>query len=191
MKGGLANMFNLVPLHGAADAVFYFTVYAFFGWLLENGYSFLTKEGFFKANFLKGPFKPMYGFAPVFLLALITEHTHWAAVLFMCFFIPTLIEYISGLMLKKLFKRTYWDYSKIPFQLHGHICLPFSICWIVLSFACLHWIHPGVSSLYGTVEPYWSWIYPAAIFYFAAELIFSIRRHSFTGISAEKPTNTI
>ena len=47
--------------------IFYFMVYAFFGWCLENFTSLATKGTFFKANFMKGPFKPMYGLAPVIL----------------------------------------------------------------------------------------------------------------------------
>lgn len=187
----MASILNPLNLEGAAASVFYFTVYSFFGWLLENSYSFLTKEGFFKPNFLKGPFKPMYGFAPVLILFFITDQTNLAAVMCLCFLIPTLVEYLSGIMLQGLFNRQYWDYSNIPLQLHGHICLPFSVCWILLSFICLKWFHPVVSSLYGTMETYWSWFYPVVIFYFFTELLFAIRRHSLAAFSADKPTNTI
>lgn len=175
----------------AAEIVFYFTLYSFFGWMLENSYSFSTKEGFFKANFFKGPFKPMYGFAPILILLFINEQTHWTIVLSLCLFIPSLVEYISGAMLKKLFNRRYWDYSKMPWQLHGHICLPFSICWVLLSIICLQWIHPVISSFYAKMELYWNWMYPVALFYFLAELIWAVRRHSLTTVSTDKPTNTI
>ncbi|WML54487.1 putative ABC transporter permease [Neobacillus sp. PS3-12] len=75
----------------------------------------------------------MYGFVPVLLLFFITKQTRGTIVLFLCLFIPTLVEYLAGAMMKKVFHRPYWDYFNIPFQLHGHICLPFSICWVVLS----------------------------------------------------------
>jgi uncharacterized membrane protein len=182
------NPFNL---QGAGAIVFYFTLYSFFGWLLENSFSFTLKEGFFKANFLKGPFKPMYGFAPVLLLFFISKHTHWTVAVSLCFFIPTIVEYISGVMLKKFFNRQYWDYSNKPFQLHGHICLPFSICWVLLSFICLKWLHPSISHLYGIIEPYWNWIYPAVIVYFAAELYWAIRKHSLPSLSSKEPTSPI
>lgn len=180
-----------IHLQGATAIVFYFTLYSFFGWLLENSYSFLTREGFFKDNFLKGPFKPMYGFAPVLLLLLITKETHWTLFVFLCFFIPTLVEYVSGVMLKKFFNRQYWDYSNIPLQLHGHICLPFSICWVVLSLVCLQWIHPAVSSMYLTISPYWNWIYPAVLLYFTAELILVIKKYVFQSFTQKKPTSPI
>jgi uncharacterized membrane protein len=185
------NLLNDVGPQSAGAIVFYFTVYSFFGWIIENSYSLLTGEGFFKANFLKGPFKPMYGFAPVLLLLFISKHTHWAVIMSLCFLIPTAVEYLSGVMLSKLFNRQYWDYSNIPLQLHGHICLPFSLCWVILSFICLRWIHPGISTIYHNAEPYWGWIYSAVIFYFIAELIMAIRRHSLHAVPADKPTNPI
>lgn len=163
---------------GAEEILFYFTVYSFLGWILENSYSFILTRRFFKANFLKGPFKPMYGIAPVMLICLITEKTHWAAVLFLCFFIPTLVEYISGYLLEKFFLRKWWDYSHLPLNLHGHICLPFSVSWLLLSLLCLWYLHPGIQLLYGDIEPYWSRFWPLAFGYFIMELIKAIQRHS-------------
>lgn len=42
--------------------------YSFGGWLLEGLYHLLMTGSFWKANFLLGPFKPMYGIAAVLLL---------------------------------------------------------------------------------------------------------------------------
>ncbi len=169
---------DILQMNGASAVIFYFTVYSFFGWLLENTYSFLTKREFFKPNFLFGPFKPMYGFAPVLLIYMISPETHWAAVLLLCFFIPTAVEYVSGALLQKFFNRHWWDYSDTPMQLHGHICLPFSLCWVGLSILCLNWIHPAVVSMYGAIEPYWAWIWSAVGLYFLADLTLTIRKHA-------------
>jgi uncharacterized membrane protein len=161
----------------AAVIVFYFAIYSLLGWLLENSYNVLTKGKFFKDNFLYGPFKPMYGISPILLVYLISPSTNWAVVLPLCFAVPTLIEYISGAMLHKLFGRQYWDYSETPMQLHGHICLPFSLCWGVLSLIVLKWIHPAIAGLYGKAEPIWAWIWPAVTLYFIADIVLTVRRH--------------
>jgi uncharacterized membrane protein len=188
---GLHNP-NIVNFEGAATVVFYFTVYSFLGWLLENNYNFFTDGEFFKANFFWGPFKPMYGFSPVLLVYLINQTTHWVLVIFLCFLIPTLIEYLSGLFLQKLFHRQWWDYSNIPLHLNGHICLPFSLCWILLSLICIKWIHPAIVSVYAAVfEPFWTWIWPTVCLYFLAELFLAIRRHSSEGLLPGDRTNTI
>lgn len=167
-----------LSFEGVSAVVFYFTIYSLIGWLLENSYSYMTKRKFFKPNFFLGPFKPMYGFAPVLLVYFIGPETNWGIILLLCFFIPTFIEYISGALLQKFFQRQWWNYSDMPMQIHGHICLPFSLCWILLSLACVKWVHPVIVSFYGAIEFLWTWIWPAVILYFIAELTLSIRRHS-------------
>jgi uncharacterized membrane protein len=182
---------GIFSIDGVATIVFYFTVYSFLGWLLENSYNFTTKRGFFKENFLFGPFKPMYGIAPVLLVFSISPETHWALFLLLCFFIPTLVEYASGATLQKLFQRQWWDYSDTPLQLHGHICLPFSACGVLLSIICVKGIQPGIVSMYVVIEPYWGWVWSAVGLYFLADLVLAIRKHSLQNLVADEPTNPI
>ena len=202
MKGGLAMIINLLNgiefqnpdilnLDGAATIIFYFTIYSLLGWLLENSYNLFTKREFFKPNFLFGPFKPMYGFTPLLLVYLISPETNWAVMILLCFVIPTLVEYVTGALLHKLFNRKWWDYSDSPMQLHGHICVPFSLCWILLSIICIKWIHPVIVSMYGAVEPYWAWVWSAIGLYFLADLVLAIRKHSLQDLIQEEPNNQI
>ncbi|MDR4949309.1 putative ABC transporter permease [Neobacillus cucumis] len=178
VKGLELQLVDVLTMEGAAAILFYFTIYSFIGWLLENSYNYITKREFFKENFLFGPFKPMYGIAPVLLVYLTPQHSHWAYVLLLCFLIPTLIEYVSGALLQKLFQRQWWDYSNTPLQLHGHICLPFSICWGFLSLLCIKMVHPAIASMYGVINPFWAWIWSAVGLYFLADLVLTIRKHS-------------
>ncbi len=168
---------------------FYFTLYSLIGWFLENSYSFLIKEGFFKSNFFKGPFKPMYGFAPVLMLLFINKNTSWPVVVLLCLFIPTVVEYVSGVMLHKVFRQKYWDYSNMKVHLHGHICLPFSVCWLLLSLLFLKYIHPLTLSFYKIVETYWIWLTPFVLLYFLLELLTAIKKHSIAAIPEKRPTN--
>lgn len=170
-------------------SIFFFMVYAFLGWVLENSYNYLTRKRFFKEGFWKGPFKPMYGFAPVLLIYCITDKTEWLFLLFLCFFIPTLIEYASGYFLEKLFRRKWWDYSNHTLHLHGHICLAFSFCWIVLSILCLKYIHPVIAYSYGVFASYWVWLYPGVILYFLGETFFAVKRYTPHRLWQRKTTN--
>lgn len=45
----------------------------------------------------------------------------------------TSIEFISGEILNVWLGMNIWDYSKVPMNLDGQICLPFAGIWIVLS----------------------------------------------------------
>ena len=45
----------------------------------------------------------------------------------------TALELLTGLAVNRNY--TVWDYRDMPFQYRGHICLPFSLLWIPVSFA--------------------------------------------------------
>lgn len=192
MFQGLVSGFDfempiLFSWDGVMAIVFFFTIYSFFGWLLENSYSYARKRVFFKDNFFFGPFKPMYGFAPLLLVFLIGKDMHWTFVLALCFLIPTLVEYCSGFLLEWFFGKKWWDYSGHKFQLQGHICFSYSICWIALSLLCLAYVHPRLVTLYGAIGGFWALIWPTVALYFLGELIFAIRRHIPEKIRAGNP----
>ena len=43
------------------------------------------------------------------------------------------IEFIAGLILNVWLELAIWDYSNLPFNIMGQICLPFFFAWIALS----------------------------------------------------------
>lgn len=45
----------------------------------------------------------------------------------------TTLEFIVGIIVNIIFKMNIWDYSNMPFNVLGQICLPFSIIWFFLS----------------------------------------------------------
>ena len=47
--------------------------------------------------------------------------------------IVTAVEFLSGCIINIWFGWNVWDYSNIPFNVLGQICLPFSIAWVGLS----------------------------------------------------------
>ena len=47
--------------------------------------------------------------------------------------VVTTVELCSGIILNLVLKWHVWDYSKMPFNFLGQICLPFTLAWIGLS----------------------------------------------------------
>ena len=45
----------------------------------------------------------------------------------------TAIELIFGIIFNIILKKNVWDYSKLPFNFKGQICLLYSVFWVVLS----------------------------------------------------------
>ncbi|MCM1225155.1 MAG: putative ABC transporter permease [Lachnospiraceae bacterium] len=49
----------------------------------------------------------------------------------------TMFELYVGIALNKGYKLNIWDYSNMPFNLWGQICLPYSILWFLLSLPAI------------------------------------------------------
>ncbi|MBQ9106863.1 MAG: hypothetical protein IJY56_03110 [Clostridia bacterium] len=49
----------------------------------------------------------------------------------------TVAEFFCGLVVNRLLGLEVWDYTHLPFDVLGQICLPFTLLWIVLSVAVI------------------------------------------------------
>lgn len=49
----------------------------------------------------------------------------------------TIMELIIGELYKSLSLEPMWDYSNIPFNIDGVICLPFTLAWVMLSMVAI------------------------------------------------------
>lgn len=162
-------------LAAVSPYLFYFTVYSFLGWVLEGSYNLYSAGTFRKEGFLKGPFKPMYGCAPLLLLTGQSIGLPLPVFLMLALIIPSAVEFVSGWLLKGIFHKQWWDYSGMPYQLHGHICLKFSLYWWGLSIACIYGLQPLVHFLYLHVEQVWTPVIPLALLLFSADLLWTFR----------------
>jgi uncharacterized membrane protein/HD superfamily phosphodiesterase len=130
-----------------SNILVFFAIYSFFGWMVEVIYRSFSQRRFVNAGFLYGPFVPIYGFGVGFVILI----DHWLApwpfpvkvILFGL--ILTMVEYLTGYVLEKIFQLKLWDYSNNQFNLHGRVCLLFSFFWTVLAVIFVTLIHPAVS----------------------------------------------
>lgn len=51
--------------------------------------------------------------------------------------VVTSCEFIAGIILNLFLGLHIWDYSNMPFNLLGQICLPFTVLWFFLSIVCI------------------------------------------------------
>lgn len=49
----------------------------------------------------------------------------------------TAIEFLAGYILNIVFQLGIWDYSRVPLNILGQICLPFSLAWYILSLPAI------------------------------------------------------
>ena len=57
--------------------------------------------------------------------------------MFLGAFTITALEFFAGCILNLYLNLNVWDYSNMPYNVLGQICLPYSILWIVLSLVCI------------------------------------------------------
>ena len=112
------------------ELVWFFFIYAFFGWCAEVAYAAVCHGKFVNRGFLCGPLCPIYGFGAVLVIVVLTPIENNLAILFFgSVLLTSLIELIGGFVLEKIFKQRWWDYSDVPFNIGGYICLKFSLLW--------------------------------------------------------------
>lgn len=135
--------------------ILFFCIYSFVGWVLETTYASLRSRKFVSRGFLKGPFLPIYGFGA--LLIIISSSWIYSKYntglisigisLIASIFLVTLLEYITGFALEKLFNERWWDYSNNYMNIKGYVCLEFSLIWGMLAFVVIQIIQPRLVQL--------------------------------------------
>ena len=127
------------------ERVWYFFVYSALGFALEVGFSRLTGSGNRSRKCLLFlPLCPVYGLGASLILLLPRGALFplWAAVA------ATGAEYAAGVFYLRCWRVRFWDYSAMPCQLRGQVCLPFSLLWGLLALPMAGIVQPVVQRLW-------------------------------------------
>lgn len=125
------------------EILWLFFIYGFIGWCMEVAYCGLEEGKFVNRGFLNGPICPIYGVGAVTVILCLTPIKENILLLFVCSIVLTsVLELITGFALDKIFHARWWDYSDLPFNIGGYICLKFSILWGFVCIALMKGIHP-------------------------------------------------
>ncbi len=154
-----------------------FGVYSFLGWVCETFYCSVGQRHFVNRGFLFGPVCPVYGFGALAVLYLLAPFTRQPILLFIAAMVVTsLLEYLTGFLLEKLFHTKWWDYSTYRFNLHGRVCLKNSLLFGLIALIMVLFINPavqrGLSQLSPPVSAAFSLLLAAA---FMADTVQSVR----------------
>ena len=113
----------------------YFIIYSFFGYIIETIFQVVNK-GLFesKQSFLVGPFCAVYGVGAIVMILVLQKmkDNKWQ-LFFGGVILGTVAEYVMSLILEKLFGVVWWDYSNLPLNINGRVCVLFSIYWGILA----------------------------------------------------------
>ena len=123
----------------------FFYIYCFFGWIIESTYDSVCTGNWVNRGFMRGPVIPIYGTGAVIVLfAVIPFRTSPILVFIVGTVAASILEFVTGFVMERIYKVRYWDYSDKPFNLCGYICLFNSLCWGVLSILLIYLVHSWI-----------------------------------------------
>ncbi len=124
----------------------YFIIYSFLGFIIETIFGMLTKgvvES--RQSCLYGPFCCIYGLGAAVMIPGLQKFKKRNWTLFLAGAIEgSIVEYIISWVGEMIFHIKWWDYSNMPFDINGRICLLFTIFWGILALVLIRLINPYV-----------------------------------------------
>ncbi len=133
----------------------FFLIYGFLGVIVEMVFC-LSREGVLESRLglLYIPLSPIYGIGAVALTQFLFPYFEQPVLLFlMGIVVGTVLEYVASFVMEKLFGTLFWDYSDKPFNVHGRVCLEYSIYWGLLSLLVLYILDPVVLGFVNLFSP--------------------------------------
>ena len=102
-----------------------------------------------RSGLVYGPFNPVYGIGAVIMtLALYRYRNRSSSISFFGgAIVGSVIEYLLSWGQETLFGSTSWDYSDMPFNLSGRICLLYSLFWGILGVLWIKSIYPRTAQV--------------------------------------------
>lgn len=127
----------------------YFVIYSIFGYIIETLFGAVTKGVIeSRKSFLYGPFCGIYGIgAIIMILGLQAFKKNNNTLFWGGFLIGSVVEYIISLIGELIFHVIWWDYSDMPLNLNGRICVFFSIFWGLLGIYLISYVNPKVDKI--------------------------------------------
>lgn len=131
-----------------------FILYSVLGYIWESVFCTLKEHAWQNRGFLFGPVCPIYGVGAV-TLAIIFRNVRLfnggdmpaLEIFLICAAGSAVLEYLTSLILEKIFKAKWWDYSKVPLNLNGRICLPASCGFGLAGIVIVKYLFPLVVSI--------------------------------------------
>ncbi len=137
-----------------------FIFYSFLGWVWESIYCTINEKKWADRGFLFGPICPIYG-ACVVVASLVfslipglsdPSFPVWA-IFIICFIGSAIAEYATSWVLEKRFHARWWDYSNMPLNIQGRICVPASTGFGIAGILVVKYLIPFVDGLHATINP--------------------------------------
>lgn len=130
------------------ELVWFFFLYSFAGWCGEVCVAAAARKKFINRGFVNSPCCPIYGIGAVTFAVFLPELRSSFFFLFLGgVILASLTELFTGMLLEKIFRKKWWDYSGHKFNFEGYICLQYSLLWGVLAVLLILFVNPLLSAV--------------------------------------------
>lgn len=137
-----------------------FLSYSLLGYIAEIIFcSIHEKKLVLNRGFLIGPYLPIYGVGALSILYLLDRYKKDLVALFvMGAVLCSIVEYFTSLIMEKIFKIRWWDYSHMKLNLNGRICLYNSFFFGLGGVVIVKFINPFYIHLLNLLPDLWIFI---------------------------------
>ena len=127
----------------------YFIIYSVAGYVIETVYGMVTKGVWeSRQSFLYGPFCGIYGLGAVVMIVCLHKISKKFNALFLGgFIVGSIVEYIVSFVGEMLLGLKWWDYSNMPLNINGRICVYYSIFWGFLGIYLIASLNPKIDKI--------------------------------------------
>lgn len=131
----------------------YFIIYSFLGFIVETIFGMLTKGVIeSRRSCFYGPFCCIYGLGAAIMIPGLQKFKHSNWTLFIAGAIEgSAVEYVVSLIGELIFQIKWWDYSNMPFNINGRICILFTVFWGVLALGLMRLINPYIERMIDSI----------------------------------------
>ena len=172
------------------NILFSFSFFSILGWMLEVAYRSLRDKRLVNPGLLKGPYLVLYGTGALMLMGAVSllQESLFITKALAYFAATSGLELLAGLMSQYFFHVRLWDYSDQRFHYKGHICLKFSIYWILLAFAFEYLILPSYHGFLHQLPPVVKSSFAAVMLSIMLVDFLTVSIKSFLSMTAEEKT---
>ena len=130
------------------NLTYLFCVYSVLGWIVEVVFFYLKTGKFHSRGILNGTYCPLYGFS-LAVCTILTYNTinKFIFSFFICAFICTSFELITGIIFDKFLNHKMWEYKEQKINFGGYICLAFAVIWGIIATLCIKYLNPFLLSV--------------------------------------------
>lgn len=132
----------------------YFIVYSVVGYIIETIFGIVTKGVWeSRQSFLYGPFCSIYGLGATIMIMFLHKYKKQYTKLFIGgFILGSIVEYLVSFFGEMMLHVKWWDYSDMPLNINGRICVYFSFFWGFLAIYLIASFNPNIDKLFNWIK---------------------------------------